>query len=159
MIWPRLFNRCRSRQAGPVIRKRCRQPGQITAPSQPKRRPKTLAQTLACTRLFREILRDKLRPNAAALQSKKPRKTRQIQRFPWLLAVVQVNPPKGTRTPVLAVRGLCPRPLDDGGGYLVGIDGRQRAVNLENTCLPMPATANIQAVSAPRDSHSGCGAR
>jgi hypothetical protein len=23
--------------------------------------------------------------------------------------------PKGTRTPVLAVRGLCPRPLDDGG--------------------------------------------
>src|SRR5216684_3435364 len=27
--------------------------------------------------------------------------------------------PKGTRTPVLAVRGLCPRPLDDGGKWLL----------------------------------------
>ena len=25
--------------------------------------------------------------------------------------------PKGSRTPVLALRGLRPRPLDDGGGY------------------------------------------
>src|SRR5262249_43679621 len=29
-----------------------------------------------------------------------------------------LNTPKGTRTPVLAVRGLCPRPLDDGGKLL-----------------------------------------
>ena len=32
-----------------------------------------------------------------------------------LLAVTS-STPKGTRTPVLAVRGRCPRPLDDGGG-------------------------------------------
>ena len=29
-----------------------------------------------------------------------------------------LDTPKGTRTPVLAVRGLCPRPLDDGGKLL-----------------------------------------
>src|SRR5258708_35958132 len=27
-----------------------------------------------------------------------------------------ITTPKGIRTPVLALRGLCPRPLDDGGG-------------------------------------------
>ena len=31
------------------------------------------------------------------------------------LSSICTNTPKGTRTPVLALRGLCPRPLDDGG--------------------------------------------
>jgi hypothetical protein len=35
--------------------------------------------------------------------------------------------PKGTRTPVLAVRGLCPRPLDD-GGLLVCVAGVRSSV-------------------------------
>lgn len=35
--------------------------------------------------------------------------------------------PKGTRTPVLAVRGLRPRPLDDGGKYLSLLGLRQSA--------------------------------
>src|SRR5262249_22931627 len=41
----------------------------------------------------------------------------------WRLLAVMSNTPKGTRTPVLALRGLCPRPLDDGGG-LFGYSGR-----------------------------------
>jgi hypothetical protein len=37
--------------------------------------------------------------------------------YQWLIYIPLHNTstPKGTRTPVLALRGLCPRPLDDGG--------------------------------------------
>ena len=49
--------------------------------------------------------------------------TQKPRTFRGFLRFLQVFPrerdtPKGTRTPVLAVRGLCPRPLDDGGKIL-----------------------------------------
>ncbi len=37
--------------------------------------------------------------------------------------------PKGIRTPVAAVKGQCPRPLDDGDGYFGG-DRRGRTADL-----------------------------
>src|SRR5262245_3147411 len=52
----------------------------------------------------------------SALKSKNPRSSEVLQkrgRLFWSLSLF--NTPKGTRTPVLAVRGLRPRPLDDGG--------------------------------------------
>src|SRR5262245_57871722 len=43
----------------------------------------------------------------------------------------ELTTPKGTRTPVLAVRGLCPRPLDDGGlVYDVANSDRQEPVKV-----------------------------
>ncbi len=32
-----------------------------------------------------------------------------------MVSALQLNTPKGIRTPVASVKGRCPRPLDDGG--------------------------------------------
>jgi tetratricopeptide (TPR) repeat protein len=42
----------------------------------------------------------------------------------WQMASLMASAPTGFRTPVLALRGLCPRPLDDGGLLMIQLSGK-----------------------------------
>jgi hypothetical protein len=49
--------------------------------------------------------------------------------------MAKITDPEGIRTPVLAVKGLCPRPLDDGAASPISdiyriVESRGRAVKL-----------------------------
>src|SRR5262245_34746163 len=64
--------------------------------------------------------RAKQRSTQQAPTTHQTKKARILRAFVQNLSLFLRNltTPKGTRTPVLAVRGLCPRPLDDGGKLL-----------------------------------------
>ena len=67
-----------------------------------------MTSAATCMRLNR-------RPNAAGRPEpecfSEPEQDRPLCRF----SGIQINTPKGIRTPVASVKGRCPRPLDDGG--------------------------------------------
>ncbi|GEM_PF-5543602 len=52
-----------------------------------------------------------------------------------------IGSPKGTRTPVFAVRGRCPRPLDDGAKMAAELGLEPRLDDPESPVLPLHHSA------------------
>jgi hypothetical protein len=83
--------------------------------------------------------------------TQKPRKIRGFVRLLQLFSRLTTTP-KGTRTPVFAVRGRCPRPLDDGGAAFIFYSCRRGRcqVRPEVGHLPAPRHFRILRSSAKK---------